>query len=153
MGSQLQKMDVEESWSIKIWRNVVMNICMISVICSFSYLSFAEILPHNKIISHLGRMITLFKIAVFVDHRLNTVVKAVVMIMAVDGVGNVVSALAVFAVALAPLFHLVKLVGILKCIAVKMLILRHFPNFLSDLLQPASTDERAPPLSARAKVC
>ena len=75
------------------------------------------------------------------------------MIMAVDGVGNVVSALAVFAVALAPLFHLVKFVGILKCIAVKMLILRHFPNFLSDLLQPASTDERAPPLSARAKVC
>ena len=41
--------------------------------------------------------------------------------MTVNGVGNIVGAFAVFAVTLAPLFYLVKLVGILKRLAVERL--------------------------------
>ena len=47
------------------------------------------------------------------------IIKGVVVIMTVDGIGDIVGAFAVFAVTLTPLFYLVKLVGVLKCIAVE----------------------------------
>ena len=50
---------------------MAINVGMIAVVGGFGNLADLELFPHFKVVSHLGRVVTLFKIAVFVDHRLN----------------------------------------------------------------------------------
>ena len=53
---------------LEIGNQVSVNIGMVAVVGGFSDLALTQIFPHGKVVSHLGRMIALFKITVFLNH-------------------------------------------------------------------------------------
>ena len=47
------------------------NVSVIAVKSCFSHLVHLQFFPHLKVVSHLGGMLTLFKVAVFLNHRID----------------------------------------------------------------------------------